>query len=212
MLVVFLGPPGSGKGTQSKIVSSKLGYKHVSTGDMLREVAKSETLLGKELNEVMKNGGLVTDSMVNEIVAETLKKPEYPNGCILDGYPRTLSQASFLETVNLDNYIVIYLKIDKNKLIKRIESRFICKDCGAIYNQISSPLKNEGKCDKCFGSTFEHRLDDNLEALKVRVEAFEDQIAMILDFYRQRKKLVSIDADKPVEEVTNLILESVKKH
>ncbi len=212
MLIVFLGPPGSGKGTQSKIVSSKLGYKHVSTGDMLREVVKSGTLLGQELNEVMKSGGLVTDSMVNEIVAETLKKPEYTNGCILDGYPRTLSQASFLETVNLDNYIVIYLRIDKNKLLERIESRFICKDCGTIYNQISSPLKNEGKCDKCFGSNFEHRLDDNLEALKVRVEAFEDQIAMILDFYRQRKKLVAIDADKSVEEVTNLILESVKKH
>ncbi len=212
MLIIFLGPPGSGKGTQSKIVASKLAFKHVSTGDMLREVAKSQTLLGKELNEVMKTGGLVTDSMVNEIVAETLRKEEYKNGCILDGYPRTLSQASFLETVNTDNYAVIYLKINKDKLSDRIESRFVCNDCGAIFNKILSPLKHDGKCDKCQGGNFKQRADDNLDALKARIDAFEDQIAMILDFYRQRKKLAVIEADKTVDEVTKLILESIKKH
>ena len=208
MLVVFLGPPGSGKGTQSKIVSTALNYKHASTGDMLRETAKGTTLLGKELGKLMSEGALVSDSMVNEIVAQTLKSDEYKNGCILDGYPRTLEQALFLETINIDNYIVVHLKIESDKLGQRIESRYICLDCGAIYNTDISP-KKEGICD-CGSENFEHRADDNAVALLKRIDLYEDQISMILDFYRQRKKLVAVDADKSVEEVTKQILESIK--
>ncbi len=212
MLVVFLGPPGSGKGTQAKIISSNHSFKHVSTGDMLREVSKSGTKLGNTLADIMARGDLVTDDLVNQIVRESLQKPEYRQNCILDGYPRTLAQAEFLDGINTESYKVINFRINLEKLKERVSKRFVCKRCGAIYNEISTPTKNPGICDNCLSSEFEHRADDNEQSLIVRVEAYNKQNAMILDYYFRKNKLHNVNADDSVENVTKTILENIKNN
>ena len=209
MLVVFLGAPGSGKGTQAKIISSKYNLKHLSTGDMLREVAKSGTNLGNKISEIQASGSLVTDDMVNKIVEECLASPAYKNASILDGYPRTLAQAEFLANVSKDDYKVIYFKIDTKKLESRIEGRYICLDCGQIYNEENKPIKN-AKCDKCDGSNFEHRADDNASSLRTRVSIFEEQISEILEFYNKKNKLCEVAADASIDSVTSQIDNYIK--
>lgn len=208
MLLIFLGPPGSGKGTQAKIISSQFSLKHVSTGDMLRETAKSGSELGFKLAEIMSRGELVTDDLVNEIVQETLSKPEYQES-IIDGYPRTLAQAKFLNDILPSKYIVINFNIDTAHLKARIESRFVCKGCGAIYNASFTPTKKDGECDVCGSQEFEYRADDNEQSLLKRVELYQGPISAILDFYLKQNKLVTVDASQPVEEVTKYIVESI---
>lgn len=208
MLLIFLGPPGSGKGTQAKIISKQYNLKHVSTGDMLRETAKSGSELGFKLAEIMSRGELVTDDLVNEIVQETLSKPEYQES-IIDGYPRTLAQAQFLDNILPSKYIVINFKIDIAHLKSRIESRFVCKGCNAIYNEASTPLKVKGVCDVCGSKEFEYRADDNEQSLLKRVEVYQGQIIDILDFYLKQNKLVEVDASRSIEEVTKYIVESI---
>ena len=212
MLIIFLGAPGSGKGTQAKILSPLLSFKHVSTGDMLREVSRSETDLGRELSGIMSRGELVTDDLVNKIVKETLTKSEYKNGCILDGYPRTYSQAKFLDQILDQEYKVIYFSLDKNKLLERIEGRYICRSCGAIYNQSTSKPKKEGVCDNCSGTEFEHRADDNAASLVKRVEVFEAESSEIINYYEQKEKLFLVKADQEVDQVTKQIVDAVKSN
>lgn len=209
MLVVFLGPPGSGKGTQARIISAQMGLKHVSTGDMLREVSKSASPLGRKLSEYLEKGELVNDDLVNQIVAEFLAKPEYKNGFILDGFPRTLAQAKFLEEIYTGSYKVIHFKIDVEKLKHRVEGRFNCLDCGEIYNKYNTLIK-EGECNKCHGSNFQYRADDNVDSLVTRITKFEEQIVQILEFYNERNRLSVVNADEAIENVTKQIVSAVK--
>ncbi len=212
MLVVFLGPPGSGKGTQAKIISSRYSFKHVSTGDMLREVSKSGTKLGNILSKVMARGELVTDDLVNQIVSESLSKPEYRENCILDGYPRTLAQGQFLDRIISSEYIVINFVIDLDKLKERISKRFVCIDCGSIYNEISSPTKILGICDKCGSTKFEHRADDNEHSLINRVDAYNKQNSSLVEYYLSNNRLFSVNADDDVDNVTKTILNKIKNN
>lgn len=212
MLIIFLGPPGSGKGTQAKIISASLHSKHISTGDMLREVAGSGTSLGNLIAEIMSSGKLVTDDLVNQIVQEILGKAENSANIILDGYPRTLEQAVFLDDIYTAKYLVINFQIDIDKLKQRVSRRFICKACGEIYNNALAPTKIDGVCDKCGSTEFISRADDNENALITRVEAYQQQIAKILKFYQARNNLYNVNADDTVENVAKHILEAVKNH
>ncbi len=209
MLVVFLGPPGSGKGTQARILSEKMHLKHFSTGDMLREVSESGSTLGNRLAGYLEKGDLVSDDLVNQIVSELLLTPKYKEGIILDGYPRTLSQAKFLEEINHGNYKVIYFKIHAEKLKERIVGRFNCLDCGEIYNK-HSRLTKAGECNKCHGSNFQYRTDDNFESLVTRIAKFEEQISQILEFYDKKNRLSVINADEVVENVAKQIVSAIK--
>ena len=148
--LVFLGPPGAGKGTQAKIISEKLKIPHISTGDIFRENIKNQTLLGRKASEFMNKGMLVPDEVTNEMVKDRLGKPDTKNGFILDGYPRTIHQAEFLETVaKIDK--VINFELKEKEIIKRISGRRTCKNCATIYNINYMKPKKEGTCDKCSG-------------------------------------------------------------
>ncbi|MDX1924500.1 MAG: nucleoside monophosphate kinase [Rickettsiaceae bacterium] len=210
MLVIFLGPPGSGKGTQAGILSRKLGYKHVSTGDLLRQEVQSKSALGEDLSKIMGSGGLVPDEIVNSIVKTSLNKPEYESA-ILDGYPRTISQVQYLQDGLRNDYSVFHFDIDTKKLKARIEARFNCVKCNHIYNKNSHPPKVQGICDICGGTEFNIRTDDNAESLLKRVDIYNAEIASILEYYKSLGKLHIIDATLPMEEISEQILNHIER-
>lgn len=209
MILVFLGAPGSGKGTQAKIISEQLNLKHSSTGDMLRAVSKQDTDLGKELSNILSTGELVSDELVNKIVVETLSSTEDYSGSILDGYPRTAEQAKYLDNMNLSNIYAIYFNIDINLLKIRITKRITCSNCGAIYNEELSPPSN-GICENCGSTKFDKRSDDNEDSLLKRIDIFESNKNSILEYYKGKGNLIELDASKEVEEVTNQLLKTLK--
>jgi len=183
--IVLFGPPGSGKGTQAKMLRDLLGIPHISTGDMLRERIASNDALGAELRGLMKSGNLVPDETVNRLVEERLLRPDCKNGVILDGYPRTLAQASILESM-LDRFgltqLVIYLKLDYTKVIRRIAGRRQCPRCGALYNLAVTPPKTSGICDRD-GETLVIREDDREDVVRERLDTYERQTRPVLDYF-----------------------------
>lgn len=197
--VIFLGAPGSGKGTQAKNLVSELSYNHVSTGDLLRaEVAKGSDL-GNRVSEIMKSGGLVSDEIVLELLKNNcdLAKGSY----IFDGFPRTLAQAKSLDEVVLGDAPskAIYFDIDLDVLKERLVNRRTCGSCGAIYNMISKPSKTEGKCDQCEGELV-HRKDDTEEAVGNRLKVFKETIDPILEYYDSMGRLKRVEAgDRPAD-------------
>ncbi|MBT3983514.1 MAG: nucleoside monophosphate kinase [Bacteriovoracaceae bacterium] len=199
--LVFLGAPGSGKGTQaSKLVGVK-GYNHVSTGDLLRAEVAEGSDLGKRVSEIMSSGSLVSD----EIVLELLKKNcDLGNGVyIFDGFPRNIDQAKALDAQVLSEapYQAIYFKVDNDKLIGRLTSRRTCGDCKAIYNLISKLPKVSGVCDECGGSNLEHRKDDTEDVIRNRLEVFEGTIKPVLDYYESKNNLTVLDAMENIDDV-----------
>lgn len=211
MIIIFLGAPGSGKGTQARILSEKLSIQHLSTGDMLRYVSTQNSVLGNKIKDILSSGKLVEDKYVNEIVNEFLTKYQQKD-FILDGYPRTNDQAKYLDKVVTTDIHAIYFDIELEKLKKRIVGRFSCKICGAIYNKYYSPTREESKCDLCQKNNFEFRSDDNEKVLLNRVEEFTKQIGSLVDYYSADNRLTKLDANLPVNEVTKLILNSIKKY
>ncbi|MFZ8934600.1 MAG: adenylate kinase family protein [Bacteriovoracaceae bacterium] len=202
---IFLGAPGSGKGTQAKNLVEDLGFNHVSTGDLLRAEVQKESELGKKVSDIMGRGALVSD----EIVLELLKNNcDLTNGAyIFDGFPRTIDQAKALDEVVLGDFPskAIYFDIDLDVLKERLVNRRTCGSCGAIYNLIHKAPKTEGKCDLC-GGDLVHRKDDTEEAVGNRLNVFKETIDPILEYYQGKNKLVRVDAGlKPLE-----ILEKVK--
>jgi len=162
--MVFLGPPGAGKGTQAKKVINKYELKHISTGDMFREAVKNKTDIGMEAKSYMDRGALVPDDVVIGIVRERMGKGDLKSGFILDGFPRTVPQAEALDDilgdVGMPLDLVLNLDVDDGVLIKRLTARRTCRNCGAIFNILFQPPKVEGKCDKCGGELYQ-RDDDN---------------------------------------------------
>lgn len=212
MILVFLGAPGSGKGTQAKIISSKLNLKHYSTGDILRTEVDTGSDLGNKLKSILSSGALVSDDLVNDIVQNNLTSIKDSLGCILDGYPRTTDQAKFLESINEEKVIAVYFNITTDLLISRITERYTCKTCGAIYNDSLSPTLVNNVCDKCFGVEFTRRSDDNESSLLKRIQIFEQNKMPLLSYYRDYGNIIEVDASIDVEKVTEVILSGVKKY
>ncbi|NDB81471.1 MAG: nucleoside monophosphate kinase [Alphaproteobacteria bacterium] len=204
MILIFLGPPGSGKGTQSSFLSKHHGFNHLSTGDLLRIESTKTTKIGLLLASMMGSGALVSDEIVNKLIANYVIEARHSN-FIIDGYPRTISQAHYLQNYLDSNYFVFHFDIDIIKLKERIQNRFSCTHCGKIYNKITQPLTINGVCDVCGSSEFSWRKDDNAEALLKRVEVYNQEINAILDFYQERQKLTKINADLTSEEVSSQI-------
>ncbi len=209
--VIFIAPPASGKGTQSEILKN-LGYLHISTGDMLREEINKETALGLEIKEILAKGNLVNDDVVNKLIENKLKNIIGP--FILDGYPRTLEQAEYLNnlfnSLNIDNYEVIYLDISLEEALKRALGRLTCS-CGASYNKYYEELKSQvdGICDKC-GKTLKTRDDDNEESFKVRFEAFKENTEPIKNYYEKMSKLHIVSAMEDSSKIADRIKEILK--
>ena len=212
--VIFLGPPGCGKGTQAALLSSELAYVKVSTGDLLREIAKQENEFGKKIKATLEQGVLVSNEMVNHLIDDFYKKNTNVEGVILDGYPRTVEQGKSLELI-LQHYktkidLVFYFNITEDVLIKRITGRYACVDCGAIYNSFFYNTKVMGKCDKCEGTDFTKRSDDSEKVVIDRLKIFNSQTALLLEYYGN--KLVRIEATQPAELISKQIIEKLSKN
>lgn len=211
--VVFLGAPGSGKGTQARQLSERLGIPHISTGDMLREAVRNETALGREAAPIMASGGLVPDELMVGIIGERLGLADAAGGFILDGFPRTVVQAEKLDALLAGNgdgqTRVLYLSVPDEVIVSRISARRSCPSCGAIYHLEHNPPQTEGVCDAC-GAGLIARADDNADAVRKRLEAFHRQTMPVVEHYRSQGVLREIDGDTAVDEVFEQIGRSLE--
>jgi adenylate kinase len=211
--VVFLGPPGAGKGTQAKELAKKYGVPHLSTGDMLRENIAKGTPLGEKAKPIMARGELVPDSLVLKMVAQRIEQPDCSHGFVFDGFPRTVAQAQFLSVLLKQNgykrALVVYFAIDPSLLLRRITGRRMCKIGGEIYNIYERPPKTDLRCDQD-GGELEQRPDDRDEIVAPRLQAYEKQTAPLVAYYRRLGRLHEVDASQGVADVSRQVLEIVR--
>ncbi len=205
MNLVFLGPPGAGKGTQAQVLAQRHGMIQLSTGEMLRQAAHAKTEIGLKAKAIMEQGALVPDAIVIDIIATRLLEPDCAEGFILDGFPRTLAQAAVLDTLlerlhkSLD--AVIEIKVDDGALIDRLSGRFSCAKCGTGYHDRHRSPRTAGICDVCGSQEFTRRADDNPETLKSRLMAYYRETAPLVGYYFAQGKLRSLDGMAPIDEV-----------
>lgn len=204
MIIVLVGPPGAGKGTHGRRISAKRGLPHVSSGDLLREAVEKETPLGLEAARYMKAGNLVPDGIMLTWVEELLDKPDYANGLVLDGFPRTVPQAEGLDELlarhDLALGVVLYFDIDEEAAVRRLSSRVSCTGCGIVFNLISNPPKDPDTCLRC-GGRLEVRDDDRVETIRARFEEFRRLTEPMLEYYRARGKVSVISTEGPIDDV-----------
>jgi adenylate kinase len=212
--VIFLGPPGAGKGTQAKELAKKCGVPHLSTGDMLRENIAKGTPLGEQAKPIMARGEFVPDSLVLKMVAGRIEQPDCWHGFVFDGFPRTVAQAQYLGVMlKQHGYkppVVVHFAIDPGLLLRRITGRRMCKIGGEIYNIYERPPKVEGRCDND-GGELEQRPDDREEIVAPRLQAYEKQTAPLVAYYKRLGRLHAVAASLGVAEVTRQVLEIVCK-
>jgi adenylate kinase len=209
IVVILFGPPGSGKGTQGKMIAEEIGIPHIATGDIMRQAISDGTELGLKVKEFVGKGLLVPDEIVIQIIEERLKKDDTKNGFILDGFPRTIPQAFALDElfqkINIQNYKVIWLDVPDEEIVKRISGRRTCKNCQAVYNIYFNPPKVDGICDVCGGELF-IREDDKEEKVKKRLEVFREQTLPLIDYYqKKRRKIIKVSGVGGVDEIKERI-------
>lgn len=209
-----MGLPGAGKGTQADKIVEEYNIPHISTGDMFRLAIKEGTELGKKAKTYMDEGALVPDEVTIGIVRERLTKTDCNNGFLLDGFPRTLAQAealdSLLASMGREIDYVLHIDVDQNVLVERLSGRRICPKCGTAYHVIFNPPKVEGICDKD-GEALIQREDDKAETVKKRLEVNVEQTQPMLDFYRSKGELVTIDGEQEIQKVFEDIHEKLKE-
>lgn len=219
MRLIFIGPPGSGKGTQAKRLASRFGIPHISTGDMLREAVAGGTPLGQQAAPIMAAGGLVPDDLMVGIINERLEKPDARKGFILDGFPRTLVQAEKLDGLlsstapagagNGDDPLrVLQLLVPDDAIVQRITRRRTCVQCGAIYHLENNPPANDSVCDRC-GAEVIARPDDTEEAVRKRLESFHRQTMPVAAYYKSKQILREVDGVGPLDVVFERIGKSL---
>lgn len=209
MYVVLLGPPGAGKGTQAVYISEALGLVHLASGDLFREVRESDTELGHLVKSYYDRGELVPDDVTIRMVRERLAQPDCQHGCLLDGFPRTLQQASALDEAlqaqgrQVDR--VVYIQVSEEELLRRLSGRWLCRKCGAVYHAVSAPPKQPGVCDSCGGPLYQ-RADDTEETAKNRLAVYFHETTPLIQYYTERGKLVEVNGEQPVARVTQALL------
>jgi adenylate kinase len=212
--VIFLGPPGAGKGTQAQALAAKFGVPHLSTGDMLRENIAAGNALGEQAKPLMARGELVPDSIILKMVAARIEQPDCSFGFVFDGFPRTVAQAQWLGELlrqhGLKQPVVVHFVIDPGLLMKRITGRRMCKKGGEIYNIYERPPKVEHVCDADGGDLMQ-RPDDREEIVGPRLEAYAKMTAPLAAYYRRLGRLEDVDASKSVEEVSKCVMEILQK-
>ncbi len=205
-VIVLLGPPGSGKGTQGEMLSEKLGYTRLSTGDMLREAVRNGTELGKKAKGYMDSGALVPNDVIIGLMKEKIAQAK--GGVILDGFPRTIAQADALgEQVEVD--LALNLDVADDELVKRLTMRRSCPGCNAVYHLVSNPPKQEGVCDKC-GEKLYQRDDDKEETVKNRLQVYRDNTMPLIDYYDKKGVLVTIQGVGDISEIFEKVQKAVQ--
>lgn len=205
MNILFMGPPGAGKGTQAERIVDEFRVPHISTGDAFRLAMSQGTPLGVQAKSFVDQGLLVPDEITNGIVRERLEKSDCDNGFLLDGFPRTIAQAEALDEMlasmgkRIDH--VINLKVDRDLLLGRLTGRRICKSCGSTYHVLFNPPKVEGVCDKCSGELYQ-RSDDTEEKVGTRLDEYNNKTAPLLEYYGNKDLLREVDGQQDIDEVT----------
>ena len=209
MHIIFLGAPGAGKGTQAAIVARELNLVHIASGDLFRQAIQAGTELGIQAKSYMERGILVPDEITIQMVLDRMSAPDCEPGVILDGFPRNLEQAEALDRALRDQSKaidkVVYIKVSEQELLKRLSGRWICRNCQAPYHAINSPPKVWGKCDRCGGELYQ-RPDDAVETVKQRLKVYFAQTATLIDYYSQTGKLLEIDGEGDINELSRRIV------
>ena len=206
MILILIGPPGAGKGTQARVIENAFGIVQLSTGALLRAAIESGSELGRKAKKVVENGELMPDDVMVSIVSDRVDEPDCRNGFILDGFPRTVAQAEALDEMlagkglKLDH--VVEIGIEDDLLVDRLTGRFECAKCGEGYNDKFKKTAVDGVCDKCGGTEFIRRADDTEEKIRTRLAIYHEQTRPILPYYRERGILKSVDGAKDLDDVT----------
>lgn len=199
-VTVLLGAPGSGKGTQAKEACKEGNFIHLSTGDVLRAAIKKGSDLGQKAQTFMDAGNLVPDDLMIGLLEDTLKGYEKNSRILLDGFPRTDTQAEALEESSANVTQAIYFNVPEDLLVERITGRRVCGNCGAVFHTSFRPAEDDGKCDNC-GGELNHRADDVEEVVRKRLEVYWKQTEPLIDFYKKRNKLKEVNANQPIKNV-----------
>ena len=211
MQIIVFGAPGVGKGTLSDLLAEKYKIPHLSTGDIFRAEIKSGN---SELIEYVEKGLLVPDSVVNKVIEKGLKQEQYKNGFILDGYPRTIDQAQFLDNVlwklNKKLDFVFNMAASDEEIVERMTQRRQCSKCGAVYNLVTMKPKKKDACDKC-GAALVQRKDDEEETVRKRIEVYKGETSPVIEYYRKRKMLIDADASKRPKDIFNNVVKIIGK-
>ncbi len=212
--VVFVGAPGSGKGTQAEAVARKLDLVHISSGDLFREAVEKNTELGNKAKSYLQRGELVPDEVTIRMVLDRLSGPEVKSGVILDGFPRNLEQAKALDTALAEQGktidAVVHIMVSEEELIGRLSGRRVCRQCGAVYHVQASPPAVEGRCDKCGGELY-RRPDDSPETVRNRLQVYSRETGPIIEHYRHKGNVLEIEGGGDIEEVTGRIVAALRR-
>lgn len=203
-IIVLIGAPGAGKGTQARLLDERRGIAQISTGDMFREMKTLETPLAREVQEIMASGKLISDDITYRIVRQRTAKPDTAGTYVLDGYPRTAVQAEQLEELAKEQgkeIQAIEVDVDREELMKRLTGRRSCPVCGEIYNIYSKPPKNEGFCDEHPEAAVDHRADDSEEKVLVRLDTYDELTKPLLEYYEKSGRLKKIDGTGEIEDI-----------
>ncbi|TVL99142.1 MAG: adenylate kinase [Candidatus Brocadia sp. WS118] len=213
MRIVFLGPPGAGKGTQAETISKEKKLPHISSGNLLRDAVESGTTTGIHARQYIDKGQLVPDQIVVDIIRDRILKNDCKNGFILDGFPRTLSQAKVLDEMlkKLGNKldVVFYFVVSKESIVLRLSGRRICNTCGTNYHIKFVPPAVDGICDKCGGKLYQ-RADDKLETVQERIRVYHEQTEDLIAYYKKNGILKEIESETNIETITKNILDAIK--
>ena len=198
MILILLGPPGAGKGTQATLVSQGAGVAHVATGDLFRENIRNQTELGMQAKAYVDRGALVPDELTVRMLLDRLDRPDTQKGVLLDGFPRTVEQARALDEAlkqrGQDVDKVLYINVGEEEVVRRLAGRWTCRNCGAVYHQVFSAPKEAGKCDRCGGELYQ-RDDDKPETVRNRLRVYTQQTAPLIDYYKKQGKLLEVNGE-----------------
>jgi len=211
LILILLGPPGAGKGTQAALVSQGAGVAHVATGDLFRENIRNQTELGMQAKAFVDKGALVPDDLTVRMLLDRLDRPDTRKGALLDGFPRTVEQARALDEAlkqrgqAVDK--VLYINVGEEEVVRRLAGRWTCRQCGAVYHQAFSPPKQAGKCDQCGGELYQ-RDDDKPETVRNRLSVFNQQTAPLIDYYKGQGKLLEVNGEQDADAVGRDLLKA----
>jgi adenylate kinase len=211
LILILLGPPGAGKGTQAALVSQQAGVAHVATGDLFRENIRNQTQLGVQAKAFVDKGALVPDELTVRMLLDRLDRPDTQKGALLDGFPRTVEQAQALDEAlkqrsqAVDK--VLYINVGEEEVVRRLAGRWTCRNCGAVYHQVFSPPKETGKCDQCGGELYQ-RDDDKPETVRNRLGVYTQQTAPLIDYYAKQGKLLEVNGEQEAGSVGRDLLKA----